>query len=116
VVFGDKVPGLVSLVWSPTGDRIAFTSTRVSGGWFPNQLRVLDLVTGTVTLLAAADGSDQLEVIDFSPEGDRIHFSRMKDGRVEVGSLWSVNVDGSDRRRLVAGTGWGDWLSTSQTR
>jgi Tol biopolymer transport system component len=105
---GDKVRGIVSLVWSPTGDRIAFTSN-----W--NQLRVLDVATGTVKLLADAGGSDTLEVIDFSPERDRIFFSRMKDGRIGVGSLWSVNADGSDLRRLVAVTAWGDWLSLGPT-
>jgi Tol biopolymer transport system component len=97
-------------VWSSTGDRIAFTSRS-------NQLRVLDVATGTVTLLAEVDGSDILEVIDFSPEGDRILFSRfstMEDGR-GVSSLWSVNADGSDLRRLVAGTFWGDWLSPGPT-
>jgi Tol biopolymer transport system component len=99
-------------VWSPTGDRIAFTTQRVSGRGVPTQLQLLDLSTGTVTLLAEADGSDILTVVDFSPEGDRIHFSRMN----EVGSLWSVDVDGSDRRRLVSGTGWGNRLSPSQTR
>jgi Tol biopolymer transport system component len=114
VEFGDVV-GWAGPVWSPAGDRIAFTSTRVSDGWRPNQLRVLDLATGTVTLLAEAKGSDQLEVRDFSPEGDRIHFARLDDGRIGVGSLWSVNADGSDRRRLIGVTAWGDWLSPGQT-
>jgi dipeptidyl aminopeptidase/acylaminoacyl peptidase len=99
-------------VWSPTGDRIAFTSDTGRGPW---QLWVLDLSTGTVSVLAEADGSDMLEVIDFSPEGDRIHFSRMKDGRIYEGSLWSVNADASDLRRLVAVTAWGDWLSAGPT-
>jgi hypothetical protein len=31
----------------------------------PSQLRVLDVSTGTVTLLAEADGSGMLEVIEF---------------------------------------------------
>ena len=100
-------------VWSTTGDRIAFmTQMRGSGGV---QLRVLDVATGTVTSLAEAGGSDQLEVIDFSPEGDRILFARA-DGRIGVGSLWSVNADYSDApRRLVAVTSWGDWLSPGPT-
>jgi Tol biopolymer transport system component len=116
VVFRGDVAGLPgSLVWSPTGDRIVFTSNRGSGGWRPNQLRVLDLATGTVTLLAEADGSDHLEVIDFSPEGDRIHFSRMDYQGAGMGSLWSVNADGSDPRRLITGTAWGDWLSSGPT-
>jgi len=92
-------------VWSPTGDRIAFT-WRVSGRGV-NQLRVVDLATGFVTVLAEADASEGLKVIDFSPEGDRIHFSRSKG---PIGALWSVKSDGSDLRR-VAVSAWGDWLS-----
>jgi dipeptidyl aminopeptidase/acylaminoacyl peptidase len=83
VVFGDWA---WNPVWSPTGDRIAFTTQGVSGRGLPNQLRVVDLSTGTVTLLAEADGSDMLQVIDFSLEGDRIYFSRMK-GRPLGGGL-----------------------------
>ena len=33
-----------------------------------------------------------------------------------VSSLWSVNADGSDLPRLVAGTAWGDWLSPGARR
>jgi Tol biopolymer transport system component len=98
-------------VWSPAGDRIAFTP--ISRG--SAQLRVLDVATGTATLLTEVDASNRLRVIDFSPQGDRILFESFHlDGVGE--SLWSVNVDGSDLRRLVAGTAVGDWLSPSQTR
>ena len=112
VVFDD---GVWNAVWSPTGDRIAFTtSKRGTGG--VNELRVLEVATGTVTLLAEAGGSDQLEAIDLSPKGDRILFARMEGGRIGVGSLGSVNADGSDApRRLVAVTSWGDWLSPGPT-
>jgi Tol biopolymer transport system component len=108
------IPALVNLVWSPTGDRIAFTSGNGS------ELRVLDVATGTVTLLTETDGSDVLSVaagggFDFSPEGDRILFSKTEDEGGGVSSLWSVNADGSDLRRLVAGTTVGDWLSPNQT-
>jgi Tol biopolymer transport system component len=96
-------------VWSPTGDRIAFTSGNGT------ELRVVDVATGMVTLLAERDGSDILSVLDFSPEGDRILFSRTEDSGDGVSSLWSVNADGSDLRRLVAGTALGDWLSPSPT-
>jgi Tol biopolymer transport system component len=100
-------------VWSPTGDRIAFI-TWTRGPKPESQLRVLDVATGAVTLLAVGDRLYGLEVIDFSPEGDRIHFSRqLNAGRIGVGSLWSVKADGSDPRRLVAVTSWGDWLSPS---
>jgi Tol biopolymer transport system component len=108
------IPALVNLVWSPTGDRIAFTSGNGT------ELRVLDVATGTVTLLTETDGSDVLSVaagggFDFSPEGDRILFSKTEDEGGGVSSLWSVNADGSDLRRLVAGTTVGDWLSPNQT-
>src|SRR5215210_2571281 len=101
-------------VWSPTGDRIAFTTRKRGSGGV--QFRVLDVATGTVTLLAEAGGSGQLEVIDFSPKGDRILFARMEEGPIGVGSLESVNADGSAApRRLVSVTSWGDWLSPGPT-
>jgi Tol biopolymer transport system component len=112
-------------VWSPTGDRIAFMARIGSGS--EGELRVLDVATGTVRSVVEPHGSDRgtavfLSVIDWSPENDRILFSReeaINDDpsdpgsyrRVGVGSLWSVDADGSESRRLVAGTTWGDWLS-----
>jgi Tol biopolymer transport system component len=108
-VFGDWV---WSPTWSPAGDRIAFTSGNGT------ELRLLDVVTGTVTLLSETDGSDKLSIMagggfEFSPEGDRILFSRSEDRGRGLSSLWSINADGSDLRRLVAGTAWGDWWSPS---
>jgi WD40 repeat protein len=118
-MFGDCPCG--SLVWSPAGDRIAFTSGDGT------ELRLLDVATGTVTLLTETDGSDMLLVIaggvfEFSPEGDRILFSMTGEdrdtgveGTTRGSSLWSINADGSDLLRLVAGTAYGDWLSLSPT-
>jgi Tol biopolymer transport system component len=100
-------------VWSPSGDRIAFIAET---GEFVSELRVIDLATGTVTSLAGMGGSDLISVIEFSPKGDRILFSRTEDRSLGVSSLWSIHADGSHPRRLVSGTAWGDWLSTSQTR
>jgi Tol biopolymer transport system component len=101
VVFDDRA---ALPVWSPTGDRIAFVSYMPNG-----QLRLLDVATGTVTLLAESErNSDSFSFIDFSPEGDRILFSRSEDG---VNGLWSINVDGSHLLRLVAGPYSGDWVS-----
>jgi Tol biopolymer transport system component len=101
-------------VVSPTGDRVAFI-------WSPAfydqpsdpassiyELRVVDVASGTVTTLASASGGDHLGVTRFSPEGDRILFSR-SDANYVGTSLWSVNVDGSNAHLLVTGTGWGDW-------
>jgi WD40 repeat protein len=107
-VFGEFV---WDATWSPAGNRIAFTSGQGS------ELRVLDVATGTVTLLTEKDWPKYtFSVIDFSPEGDRILFSKTEDRGTGVSSLWSVNADGSHLRRLVAGTAYGDWRSPSQTR
>ena len=100
-------------VLSPTGDQVAFI-------WSPAlydqtsdpslntyELRVVDVASGTVTTLARASGAFPLAPIRFSPEGDRILFSRTEPNNAT--SLWSVNADGSDAQLLVTGTGWGDW-------
>jgi Tol biopolymer transport system component len=112
-----------SPVWSPTGDRIAFTWGARAAAWRGNatELRVLDVATGRMTVLVEAGGSVMLSgaasaPFEFSPEGDRILFSgtEVEDGTFAY-SLWSVNVDGSNLRRLVAKTDSGDWLSPSPT-
>ena len=51
-------------------------------------------------------GTDDLGVIGFSSDGDRILFSRRDGG---VSSLWSVRTDGSDPHLLVKGADWGEW-------
>jgi Tol biopolymer transport system component len=76
------------------------------------ELRVVDVATGTVTSLTAGGATDQ--VIKFSPDGDRILFSRTNTNNVS--SLWSINADGSDPQLLVTGTGWGDWQPLGATR
>jgi Tol biopolymer transport system component len=102
-------------VWSPTGDRIAFIYSEREGS-ASTELRVLDVATNEVTSLVAGKGGSDLlwGVIEFSPEGHRILFSRTDDRDRGTSSLWSVNADGSDQpRRLVTGTVWGDWQSLS---
>jgi hypothetical protein len=97
---------------APTGDRIALTSGNST------ELRVVDLATGTVTLLVETDGSDMLSVLDFSPEGDRILFSRTEVRR----QLREFALEHQRRRLqppcLVTGTAWGggDWQSVGPTR
>jgi hypothetical protein len=62
--------------------------------------------SGSVTLVAAERGTD-LEAIAVSPERDRVLFSKIEQGEP---SLWSIGVDGSDPRLIVAGTTQGEWL------
>jgi len=98
--------------WSPTGERIAFI-THGDGNQYFAELRVLDVATGSVTLLTEAERGSWLgvSVIGFSPQGDRILFSRTERRGSGEGSLWSIGVDGSDARLVVAGTIQGEWLS-----
>jgi Tol biopolymer transport system component len=107
-VFGDWAGGPT---WSATGDRIAITTHGHGSPGAPNELRVLDVATGSVTLLTEVGRGSWLEVIGFSPKGDRIRFSRTEDRGTGESSLWSVGVGGSDARLVVAGTMQGDWLS-----
>ena len=92
-------------LWSPKGDRIAFSWTdHPQDDSAVQELRVIDVASGTVTTLARGRGSEPSDGITFSPGGDRLLFSRAE-------ALWSVNTDGSDARLLVSGTDWGDWQS-----
>lgn len=68
--------------------------------------------SGSVTLLSVERGTD-LRVLGFSPDGDRILFSKNEQPQRggDAGELWSIRVDGSDARLLVTGTIDGDWRS-----
>jgi Tol biopolymer transport system component len=105
-VFGDGS----GVTWSPTGERIAFTTPAPGRPRYqPTELRVLDVATGSVTLLTEAERGTYLGVIEFSPQGDRILFSRTgSTEEASESSLWSIGVDGSDLRRLVDGVVWAD--------
>jgi dipeptidyl aminopeptidase/acylaminoacyl peptidase len=96
---------------SPSGDRVAFVAS--SGGPYYQgsqqaaqtyELRVLDVASGTVTSLASATGIS-VSLIRFSPEGDRILFS--KTDANDATSLWSVQADGSGTQLLVPGNSTG---------
>jgi hypothetical protein len=95
--------------WSPTGDRIAFT-TQVGGPASPVDVNVVDVATGSVTRLTEGEPGASLQVIAFSPRGDRILFSKTEERGAVESSLWSIGVDGSGPRLVVAGTWEGEWL------
>jgi hypothetical protein len=68
------------------------------------------LVDGSKVL--TVERGTHLGVIDLSPGGDRILFSRQGEDLTKP-SLWSVRIDGSDPRLIVAGTIVGDWFVPS---
>ena len=116
VVSGE--PPFWSLAWSRAADRIAFAAT--TGGQTNygsvSDLRLVDVATGAVTSLRVGRGTDALDVIAYSPEGDWILFSRADAS--DARSVWVVRTDGSDARQLVTASDEGDWqwLSASSIR
>ena len=80
--------------WSPNGDLVAFVPDET-------ELLVRDVATGADTSLVDVTRSEILSVMEFSPDGDRILFTRW-DADTSRSSLWSIGADGADLRRLVA--------------
>ncbi|HLB61673.1 MAG TPA: hypothetical protein VJN50_02890 [Actinomycetota bacterium] len=103
--------GPAEMAWSPTGELIAVTADAPGGPGVATQLSVVDPATGSATLLFESERRTVIGVIGFSPEGDRVLFDSTEHGGAGPVSLWSVGVDGSDARLVVAGTGDGEWLS-----
>ena len=112
--------GAHTAAWSPNGELIAVASNgdgagnladpeNYNGEWLteqsPNRLRVVDVATGSTTLLS--EGA-WFVVIGFSPEGDRILYGEHRDVEGQPGafldSIWSIGVDGSEPRQIVVGT------------
>jgi TolB protein len=78
--------------WSPDGTQIAFNSSR-SGDF---EIYVMDADGRNVRQITSGDGPSVTPT--WSPDGDRIAFTlRDDDGS---GQVWSIAVDGSDRRDL----------------
>ena len=105
VLVPEGVSPVVHVMWSPTGDRIAFEVGRPDLP--PNEIRVVDLASGQVTSLATVRGVGMSHLLRWSPDGDRILFWNADASNVE--SLWTIRADGSDAQLLVPGSGWGDW-------
>ena len=106
--------GAHTAAWSPNGELIAVASADpgdrpdtpegIVYEQSPNRLRVVDVATGSTTLLS--EGA-WFEVIGFSPDGDRVLFGEHRDVAGQPGtyldSIWSIGVDGSDARQIVVG-------------
>jgi dipeptidyl aminopeptidase/acylaminoacyl peptidase len=85
--------------WSPDGERIAFTR----GTGRTTAVFSIDRDGSNLRRLTPADGS---VTSGWSPDGSRLLVERLPtSGRA---SVWVMNVDGSQRRRLAAGR-WARW-------
>ena len=81
------------LAWSPKGDLVTFAADGTG-------LLARDVAIGADTSLVDVTRSERLNVLEFSPDGERILFTR-SDAAGGASSLWSIGVDDSDLRRLV---------------
>jgi WD40-like Beta Propeller Repeat len=101
----DPTLNLVPQAWSPAGKALAFegwsdsdaTRTGIYTGGFPD---VTDLAR-----LTSTDGAPHDTPLDYSPDGKALVFYRATraepDFPIDIGgSLWVVNVDGTDARQL----------------
>jgi TolB protein len=96
-------PGLDGFpAWSPDGERVAFISDRDGGDW---EVYVMN-----------ADGSKQTRLTNtpededfcaWSPDGERIAYV-VGSFTSDNPSIWVMDADGSDRRRLAEGS-WPSW-------
>ena len=89
-----------SPVWSPTGDLIAFT--RIGGGAF--RIGVMSPSGGGVKLLTNAW---QDEAPSWAPNGQFVMFNRTARGTGHS-TLWAVNINGGDARRMPTPVGGSD--------
>ena len=98
----DPALNLVPQAWSPDGTRMAFE------GWDDSDPSRTGAYTarwadgGDLVRLTAVEGEVHDIPSDYSPDGTRLVLYRMPDsGEWDIGgSLWVVNVDGTDAHRL----------------
>lgn len=78
--------------WSPDGRRIAFTLNDCS-------IALIDADGGSLDEIAS-DPDACLNDASFTPDGSRLVFTRF-DVALEVEEIWSMSVDGTDRRFIT---------------
>ncbi len=90
--------------WSPDSRRLTFVGGPCTGeecGWHiwtvgrdgTNLSRVVEVEAGA---------DEWVDTPEWSPDGKQIVYLYSKDDHVSYGDLWTVNVDGSDKDRLLA--------------
>jgi len=92
--------------WSPDGKKIVYCSTRSfgSGEW---TLRIRDLDSGKTTVLEDIDGL----LPEWSPVGNRIVFQRMKRRDDWLSSLWTLDLEAGEARRVTSIFSSDEWAA-----
>jgi Tol biopolymer transport system component len=98
--------GALSVRWSPSNDRIAFTSGHLGPGRTPAgkelvapQIWVVNADgTGRTQLTDGTDGSTSVTPV-WSSDGTKLLFQRKLHDQV---TLWTMNADGTDQTRVTA--------------
>ena len=86
--------------WSPDGTKIVFQSDR-DGFW-----QIYELNVATLEVWRLSDGLGDDHEPQYSHDGTKIAFSTAN------GSVWVMNVDGSNKKKVATGNGsysLGDW-------
>jgi len=96
--------------WSPDGKKIVYCSTRsfASGEW---TLRIRDLESGRTTVMEDVEGL----LPEWSPVGNRIVFQRMKRRDDWLSSLWTLDLEHGEARRMTSIFSSDDWAAINPT-
>lgn len=96
--------------WSPDGKKLVYCSTRsfAGGEW---SLRIRDLESGKTTVLEDVDGL----LPEWAPSGNRIVFQRMKRRDDWLSSLWILEFEGGEARRITSIFSSDDWAGINPT-
>jgi TolB protein len=107
---GNPLGYATSPSWSPDGKFIAFAWDRKYGPGAPGgqDIYIIDVATGVWTQLTHDGG--RCDFPSWSPDGRHIVYANSADGRAEHRRVWTMLVDGTQRRPLTgAGADMPNW-------